>query len=99
MVDAMLEHGTEVLWAYPSPRAPLCRYVLDTGDRRLRLRLVITNSEVLYDEQRALARQALGCDVFDWYGLGEHAAAAAECEAHGYHIPEEIVAVEIVSGA
>jgi phenylacetate-CoA ligase len=60
--------------------------------------VVITNAEVLYERQREQVRRVLGCDVFDWYGLGEHVAAAAECSHHGYHIPEEILAVEIVAG-
>jgi phenylacetate-CoA ligase len=99
MVEAMLAWETEVVWAYPSHLELLCRYVEETGDDRLRPRLVITNSEVLYESQRERARRTLGCDVFDWYGLGEHCAAAGECHDHGYHIPEEIVAIELLAGA
>jgi phenylacetate-CoA ligase len=98
-VDAIVAYRADVIWTYPSHLALLCRYVEETGDMRLHPRVVITNSEVLYDEQRAAARRVLGCDVFDWYGLGEHVAAAGECEHHGYHIPEEVVAVEVLAGA
>jgi phenylacetate-CoA ligase len=99
MIDASVAYRAEVLWAFPSHLEMLCRYIEETGDNRFRPRVIVTNAEVLYDAQRAKARRLLGCDVFDWYGLAEHAAAAAECEQHGYHVPEEVVAVEIVSGA
>ncbi|GAB4466184.1 MAG: phenylacetate--CoA ligase family protein [Burkholderiaceae bacterium] len=96
-VTAAVAFRAEVLWAYPSHLEMFVRYVEDTGDVRFRPRVVLTNAEVLYEWQRVHARRVLGCDVFDWYGLGEHVAAAAECERHGYHIPEEICAVEIVN--
>ena len=98
MIDAVVAYRAEVLWAYPSHLEMLCRYVEETGDDRFRPRVVITNAEVLYDVQRTRAREFLGCDVFDWYGLAEHTAAAAECEQHGYHVPEELVAVELLAG-
>ncbi len=98
LVSAAVAFRAEVLWAYPSHLELLLRYVEETGDDRFRPRVILTNAEVLYEHQRAQARRVLGCDVFDWYGLGEHVAAAAECERHGYHIPEEIVAVEIIAG-
>jgi phenylacetate-CoA ligase len=96
-VGAAVGFRAEVLWAYPSHMEMFVRYVEETGDDRFRPRVVLTNAEVLYEHQRQHARRVLGCDVFDWYGLGEHVAAAAECEHHGYHIPEEICAVEIVA--
>lgn len=97
LVGAAVSFRAEVLWAYPSHLELFVRYVEETGDDRFRPRVVITNAEVLYERQRAHAHRVLGCDVFDWYGLGEHVAAAAECERHGYHIPEEILAVEILA--
>jgi phenylacetate-CoA ligase len=99
LVGAAVSFHAEVLWAYPSHLELLVRYVEETGDDRFRPRVVVTNAEVLYESQREHASRVLGCDVFDWYGLGEHVAAAAECERHGYHIPEEIVAVEILAGS
>jgi len=98
LVGAAAAFRADVLWAYPSHLELFVHYVEATGDARFRSRVVDTNAEVLYESQREHARRVLGCDVFDWYGLGEHVAAAAECERHGYHIPEEIVAVEIVAG-
>lgn len=98
MVGAAVSFRAEVLWAYPSHLELFVRYVQETGDDRFRPRVIVTNAEVLYEHQREQARRVLGCDVFDWYGLGEHVAAAAECGHHGYHIPEEILAVEIVAG-
>jgi phenylacetate-CoA ligase len=98
LIGAAVAFRADVLWTYPSHLEILLRYIEETGDDRFRPRVIITNAEVLYDQQREHARRVLGCDVFDWYGLGEHVAAAAECEQHGYHIPEEIVAVEILAG-
>jgi phenylacetate-CoA ligase len=98
LVGAAASFRADVLWTYPSHLELLVRYVEETGDDRFRPRVVVTNAEVLYEYQREHARRVLGCDIYDWYGLSEHVAAAAECERHGYHIPEEILAVEIVSG-
>ncbi|MGD9597417.1 MAG: phenylacetate--CoA ligase family protein [Steroidobacteraceae bacterium] len=98
MVGAAVSFRAKVLWTYPSHLEMFVQYVEETGDDRFRPRVIVTNAEVLYEHQREHARRVLGCDVFDWYGLGEHVAAAAECEQHGYHIPEEIVAVEIIAG-
>lgn len=98
LIGAAVSFRADVLWAYPSHLELFLRYVEETGDDRFRPRVVVTNAEVLYEHQREHARRVLGCDVFDWYGLGEHVAAAAECERHGYHIPEEILAVEILAG-
>lgn len=97
LIGAAARFRADVLWAYPSYLEFFVQYVERTGDKRFRPRVVLTNAEVLYEWQREHARRVLGCDVFDWYGLGEHVAAAAECEHHGYHIPEEIVAVEIIA--
>lgn len=98
LVGAAAAYRAEVLWAYPSHLELFVRYVEETGDARFLPRVVVTNAEVFYEHQRERTRRVLGCDVFDWYGLGEHVAAAAECEHHAYHIPEEIVAVELVAG-
>lgn len=98
LISAALAFRAKVLWAYPSHLELFLRYVEETGDDRFRPQVIVTNAEVLYEQQREHARRVLGCDVFDWYGLGEHVAAAAECERHSYHIPEEIVAVEILAG-
>lgn len=98
LVGAAVAYRAEVLWAYPSHLELFVRYVEETGDDRFRPRVVLTNAEVFYEHQRERARRVLGCDIYDWYGLGEHVAAAAECSRHGYHIPEEIVAVEVVAG-
>ena len=98
-VGAAVAFRADVLWAYPSHLELFVRYVEESGDDRFRPRVVLTNAEILYECQREHTRRVLGCDVFDWYGLGEHVAAAAECERHGYHIPEEILAVEIVAGS
>ncbi|MDL1859442.1 phenylacetate--CoA ligase family protein [Betaproteobacteria bacterium PRO7] len=97
-VSAAVAFRADVLWAYPSHLELFVRYVEETGDDRFLPRVVVSNAEVFYEHQREHARRVLGCDVFDWYGLGEHVAAAAECEHHGYHIPEEIVAVEVIAG-
>jgi len=95
MVEAMVGFRTEVIWAFPSHLEMLCQYIEETGDDRLQPRLVVTDAEVLYDYQRERVRRFLACDVFDWYGLAEQAAAAGECAQHRYHVPEEIVVLEV----
>ena len=56
----------------------------------------ITGSEVLYPLQRDLISRAFGARVFDFYGMAERVAFAAECEHGRMHVHPSYSLVEIV---
>jgi phenylacetate-CoA ligase len=62
----------------------------------LRLHAVITGSEPLYPAQRELIERTFGCQVFDFYGMAERVAFAAQCEHGSYHLHPEYAYVEIL---
>lgn len=61
------------------------------------LKGIMTSSEMLWPEQRALINRVFGGEkVFDQYGSRE-LYMAAECKAHnGYHVHAEVILAEIV---
>jgi phenylacetate-CoA ligase len=98
MLAALRGAGPAMLRAYPSTVVELARLSEKTG-YRLQLPAVVTGSEPLYPVQRDVIERAFGCKVFDFYGMAERIAYAAQC-AHGfYHVNPEYSYVEILDEA
>jgi phenylacetate-CoA ligase len=73
----------EVLWVYPTALEALCRLLEDSG-QRVPVARVLSSSEVLTSEARALAEQFLGCALMDYYGQAERVAFAYSTGAGEY---------------
>lgn len=59
------------------------------------VKAILTTSEPVMPQHRALFREVFGAETFDQYGCGEIGGLAYECPAHnGLHITEERVIVE-----
>jgi len=84
-VRALERFAPDLIDSYPSSIEPIARHVLDRGGSRLAPRAVITSSETLFPEVRAVIESAFGCRVHDQYGSAEMVAFAAQCEAGRYH--------------
>jgi phenylacetate-CoA ligase len=95
-VDALARFGPELIDSYPSNLEPLARHIVATGDERLRPRAVITSSETLFPEVRALAERAFGCPVVDHYGGAEMVAFVTQCAHGGYHVNQEYGVLELL---
>lgn len=93
---AMLRsYRPKALWGYASAISCLARFAATHGVK-LHVDTVITSSDTLFPEQRALIENAFGTSVFDAYGTREM-SIAAECDQHaGMHINAESVFLEIV---
>lgn len=66
------------------------------NDNEIKLRFVISTSEMLFDHYRKLIENRFGCNVYDNYSSRE-LMIASECEEHrGYHIAAENVVLEFV---
>lgn len=96
---AMLDHiglqGAGQLRAYPSSSYELAK-AAEQLRHPVRLRAVITGSEPVYPTQREQIERAFGCRVFDFYGMAERTAFAAQCEHGFYHMNPEYSYVEIL---
>ena len=95
IADAIRHFGAAQLRAYPSTAAELARLAEEVG-APIRFDTVITGSEVLYPLQRDLISRAFGARVFDFYGMAERVAFAAECEHGRMHVHPSYSLVEIV---
>ena len=92
---ALDQYGVTQLRAYPSAAFQLATYCEKAGVP-VRLRSVITGSEMLYDFQRARIESVFRAKVFDFYSMAERVAYASECEHGRMHVNPEYGLVEIV---
>ena len=83
--DAILEHKPKAIEGYPSSIYNLCCILKEAGIK-LDIPLCFTSSETLFDYQRRLFREVLGCETYDWYGCTEKTIALVETKNHdGYY--------------
>lgn len=87
--------GVTQLRAYPSAAYQLA-VACERAGVPVRLRSVITGSEMLYDFQRARIEAVFRARVFDFYSMAERVAYASECEHGRMHVNPEYGIVEIV---
>jgi phenylacetate-CoA ligase len=87
--------GATQLRAYPSAAHDLALFAEEAGIP-IRFDAVITGSEMLYDFQRERIQRVFGARVFDFYGMAERVAYAAECEQGRMHVNPEYGVLEIV---
>ena len=94
-IEAIRAFQPRVIEGYPSYISFLAQE-LECRDEKLPVQAVFTSSETLYPHQRQIIEERFG-KIFDWYGLTERAASAAQCEqSDGYHVNAEKTIVEIV---
>lgn len=94
-LDAIEQHKLRYLLGYASALYWIALQALET-DRRVRLDLVLSNAEPLYDYQRKTMAEAFQCRVFDTYGQGEKVAAMSECAAGHLHEWPEVGRLELL---
>jgi phenylacetate-CoA ligase len=95
-IDKMADFGVDIIQAYPSSIVILAKY-LDVHDKYYpgKLKSIVTSSEKLSEDDRALIEKRFNCTVFDWYGMFERVAAIANCEHGRYHILTDYSHVEL----
>ena len=95
-VGALEKFGPDVIDSYPSALEPIARYMIESGRQGVRPGAIITSSETLMPDVRALFEEAFQCKVFDHYGAAEMAALITQCEAGSYHVNPEFGYLEIL---
>jgi phenylacetate-CoA ligase len=98
MLRLLRRQRPAMLFGYPSALARLCAHARQRNLRLddLGIRVAFVTSELLYDAQRALITQVLGCPVANGYGGRDAGFIAHECPAGGMHISAEDIIVETV---
>jgi phenylacetate-CoA ligase len=93
----MIARGITVLRGYPSSIAILASFVLRTGHDIPKIKLILTASEILFDQDRRLIEEAFGAKVYNHYGLAEQVVMMGDCEKHeGLHNYEEYGYLELL---
>lgn len=96
-ITTMIENGVDIIQAYPSSILTLAKY-LEVNDLYYqgKLKSIVTSSESLSADDKAIIEKRFKCTVFDWYGLFERVAAIASCEHGSYHILTDYSHVELI---
>ncbi|MGE5117891.1 MAG: phenylacetate--CoA ligase family protein, partial [Betaproteobacteria bacterium] len=97
-VNALQQFAPRLIHAYPSSIAFLANWLhvhaMHYGGEGLKG--IITSSETLLPEQKALIESTFGCPVFDWYGQFERVAAIGSCEHGRLHVLSDYSYVELL---
>ncbi len=96
-LDAISRYKLTYLLSYTSSLYVLAMTALRLKRRDLKLKVVITNAEPVFDYQREVISEAFQCPVRETYGMAETVVAASECESGKLHLWPEAGWVEVVS--
>jgi phenylacetate-CoA ligase len=98
-LDAIKKYRVVYIYGFPAALYRLARHALQTGRRDVKLKVVVTDAEPLYDYQRQAIGEAFDCPVRESYGMGEICAAASECEHDRLHLWPSAGVVEVFEDA
>jgi len=89
--------GAKFLHGYPSAISSFAYMVKKYGlNVPFKLKAVLFASEAVYPWEREIVEEVFNCRTFDFYGMAEHVALAAECErSHFYHFVPQYGITEI----
>ena len=95
-LNALMYHRVRYMLGYTSSLYPLAQEALRLGRRELKMTVVITNAEPVFNYQRQAIAEAFQCPVRETYGMAEIVAAASECEAERLHLWPEVGLIEVL---
>jgi phenylacetate-CoA ligase len=95
-LDAIKKYRLEFLLGYSSSISLLAQYAFENGVETP-LKLVITDSEPLLDQQRSIVKRGFACPIRETYGMAEIACAASECSAGALHLWPEVGIIELLN--
>jgi phenylacetate-CoA ligase len=94
-LQAMLDYKVDLGTGYGFSWYLLAESMLANKDQRLSLQGIVTDSEGLTDEQRAVVEEAFSCPVYQTYGTSEVGLVAVQCKEGHYHILDRCL-VEVI---
>jgi phenylacetate-CoA ligase len=97
--EAIRRTSTKLLFGHGHSLYHFARFLRDRGVTDLKLKGIISSSEMLPPAERLVVEEVFGDIVFDRYGCEEVGLIASECERHdGMHVAAEGIYVEILDG-
>jgi phenylacetate-CoA ligase len=96
-LDALIKHRIDYLFGYTSSVFALAQEMVRLKRNDIKLKVVITEAEPLFQHQRRAIAKAFQCPVRETYGMGEMVTAASECPSGTLHLWPEIGNVEVLS--
>lgn len=95
-VEALRKHNIQWGTGYAVSFYLLARFMLEKGIPSPNLKAIITTSEKLTPEMRAVMEQAYGCRIYEEYSTVENAIFASECQRGCLHVSPDVAIVEIL---
>jgi phenylacetate-CoA ligase len=97
--EAIRRTSTRLLFGHGHSLYHFARFLRDRRVTDLKLKGIISSSEMLPPAERRVVEEVFGDIVFDRYGCEEVGLIASECERHdGMHVAAEGIYVEILDG-
>jgi phenylacetate-CoA ligase len=95
-LSKLIEIKPQILNAYPSVLYLLARIIKPDQAKKIGLKFVLSNSELLTDTARHTIEDAFHCKVYDDYSCLEFSAIGFECSRQNLHVASDNVIVEIL---
>lgn len=95
-LDAIHQYRIKYLWGYTSALYALAQEIIRYGRRDLKMAVIVTNAEPVFDYQRQTIAEAFQCPVRENYAMSEIVAAASECPDGRLHLWPEAGIVEVL---
>lgn len=97
VADAIGRFDPEFVIGFPSTVTLFAQLLRERPLPELRMRGVITASEVMHEAQRRYITEVFRCRILEWYGLAEYAGFAAGCESSdAYHFFPQAGTLELL---
>ena len=94
--EEVLRTRPRIINAYPSVLYLLAKTLGREDGRRLKLKFLMSNSELLTAHARECMEDVFGCKVYDDYSCLEFSAIAFECRMQKLHVAADNVIVEVL---
>jgi phenylacetate-CoA ligase len=97
-LDALVRHRIVYLLGYTSSLYELAQAALRLRRKDIRLAVVLTNAEPVFDYQRETIAEAFQCPVRETYGMAEIVSSGSECAAGRVHLWPCVGMLEVLDG-
>lgn len=95
-LNALKKFKPGYIIGYPASIYPLAKYLVENKDIISSIKAVISCSEYLSAETRAIIENGFKCKVYNHYGSVEWVATINECEQGNLHISPEFGIIEVL---
>ena len=93
-LDALKKYRVRYILGYSSALYSLAQTAIRENRKDVKMDVVISNAEPLFDYQKEVIAKAFDCPVRETYGMAEMVAAASECEKGSLHRWPDVGVIE-----